>query len=125
MTDQDPNPRRHKTSRNTRKERGHSASERCDRGAQGDTVIVPRSEVKKAFRSLVKSLRCPSCEIEFTDWAVDWGDAWAEGRRDRMRETGNDERDSPYKVKCELCGHRSWIDYFRRAARSAEGPREE
>jgi hypothetical protein len=86
--------------------------------------ITPRSEVDEAFRKLVKSIRCPSCEVEFSDWAADWADAWVEGRRDLMRETGHDERDGPLKVKCELCGHRAWIDYFGRTARSAEGSAE-
>jgi hypothetical protein len=124
VTEEDPSSRRQKISGDTRKARGRGASERGDYGAHGGTAIIPNSEVEKAFRSMVKSIRCPSCEVEFSDWAVDWGRAWAEGRRDRMRETGEDERDGPYQVKCELCGHRSWIDYFRRTARSAEGSSE-
>lgn len=79
-----------------------------------------REEVERAFRKMVKSLRCPSCGVEFSDWAVDWGEAWCEGRRDLLREQNSGERDGPYKVKCELCGHRSLIDYFRNEARSAE-----
>jgi hypothetical protein len=82
--------------------------------------IVTREESEKAFREMVKSLRCPSCGVEFSDLAVDWGESWSEGRRDLLRELQRDERDGPYKVKCELCDHRSLIDYFRREAKSAE-----
>lgn len=76
-------------------------------------------EVDQAFRSMVKSLRCAYCQVEFTDWAIDWGHAWCEGRLDRLREEGVEERDGPFKVKCELCGHRSWVDYFGRRVRGA------
>lgn len=71
---------------------------------------------------MVKSLVCPHCELEFTDFAVDWGDAWVEGRLDLMDEIGRQERDGPYKLKCELCGKRSWLNYFAKTVKSAEAP---
>lgn len=79
------------------------------------------AEVERAFREMVKSLACPGCGVEFTDHAVEWGDAWLEGRIDLLREEGWQERDGPYKLKCELCGHRSWLDYFERSVRSSDG----
>jgi hypothetical protein len=82
--------------------------------------MVTRAEVEDAFRSLVKSVRCPSCELAFSDGAVAWGKTWREGREDRLREEGLEERDGPCKVKCALRGHRSWIDHFGRRVRSAE-----
>jgi len=77
-------------------------------------------DVHAEWRAMVKSLRCPGCDLEFTDFAVDWGDAWMEGRIDLMNEQDWQERDGPYKLKCELCGHRSWLDYFNSSVRSAE-----
>jgi hypothetical protein len=61
---------------------------------------------------MVKSLHCPECDLEFTDLAIEWAEAWQEGRMDLMAEEGTTERDGPYKIKCELCGCRSWINYF-------------
>lgn len=74
--------------------------------------IVTAAEIESAFRKAVKSHRCPGCELEFTDAAVDWGHAWCEGRHDLLVEQGCTERDGPFKLKCELCGHKSWCDYF-------------
>lgn len=86
---------------------------------------VPAEEVERAFNALVKSLRCPHCDVEFSDYAVDWGWAWCEGRQDRLREEGLEERDGPFKLRCELCGLRSWLDYFRDTVTKAEdGPPE-
>ncbi len=79
-------------------------------------------ELQVAFRDMIKSIVCPHCELEFTDFAADWGDAWCEGRRDLMDEHGWQERDGPYKLKCELCGKRSWLNYFNRSVKSAEPP---
>lgn len=84
--------------------------------------MMGRDEVANAFRTMVKSLTCPHCELEFTDYAVDWGDAWVEGRLDLMAEEGWQERDGPYKLKCELCGKRSWLNYFAKTVTSAEAP---
>ena len=71
-----------------------------------------REEVEKAFREMVTSLKCPTCHEGFTDFAVTWGDAWLEGRTDLLREEDRQERDGPFKLKCELCGSRSWLNYF-------------
>lgn len=85
-------------------------------------LLVPPSlsttveELAASFRSMVKRIACPHCSNRYTDAAVDWGEAWSEGRRDRMAELGDQERDGPYKVKCELCGERGWIDYFAETA---------
>lgn len=73
-------------------------------------------EVFAAFRAMVIGISCPHCAEPFTDAAVDWGDAWCEGRRDTLAECDTQERDGPYKVKCELCGERSWINYFAETA---------
>ena len=83
---------------------------------------VSAEEIKRAFRSTIKAIPCPGCGLTYTDAAVDWGDAWREGRRDLMDEQGWDERDGPYKLKCELCGHRAWLNIFARSVRSAEPP---
>ena len=80
-------------------------------------------DVEIAFREMVKALHCPHCDLEFTDQAVEWGWAWCEGRRDLMHEQGQDERDGPFKLKCELCGHRSWLNYFSKSVTSAEKPK--
>jgi len=87
--------------------------------AQSKKVGVTADDVKRAFRDMVKAIQCPSCGLEFTDAAVDWGEAWSEGRRDSLVEVGMQERDGPYKVKCELCGTRSLINYFSRTAKVA------
>ncbi len=77
-------------------------------------------EVERVFSEMVKSIRCPNCDLEYTDYALEWGNVWCEGRRDRMREEGLQEHDGPYKLRCELCGHRSWLNYFARSVSSAE-----
>ncbi len=82
--------------------------------------MVTRQEIEAAFRERVKSIVCPNCELEFTDFAVDWGNAWLEGRLDLMNENGWQERDGPYKIKCELCGKRFWLDYFAWTVTSVE-----
>lgn len=69
-------------------------------------------EVFAAFRTMIRRIPCPYCGEPFTDAAVNWGEAWLEGRSDTMFECDRQERDGPYKVKCELCDERSWIDYF-------------
>lgn len=79
-----------------------------------------REDVERAFRARVRALRCPSCGAEFTDAALDWGAAWHEGRRDLMAERGWQERDGPYKLRCEGCGRRAWLNFFAWSVRSAE-----
>jgi hypothetical protein len=85
-------------------------------------LVATRAEVEASFRAMVKSLHCPNCDLEFTDFALTWSDAWLEGRHDLIAEDGGQERDGPYKLKCELCGHRSWLNYFARSVSSAERP---
>jgi hypothetical protein len=106
--------------------RGFEVGKREKTGAkrtpQLSGLVATRAEVEASFREMVKSLRCPSCDLEFTDFALIWGDAWLEGRHDLMVEDGGQERDGPYKLKCELCGHRSWLNYFARSVSSAERP---
>lgn len=70
------------------------------------------AEIEMAFRNTVKAKKCPHCEMEFTDFSIEWGDAWQEGRDDLMKESGLQERDGPCKLKCELCGGKSWFNYF-------------
>ncbi len=53
---------------------------------------------------MLKTLSCPHCALTYTDCAVEWTEAWLEGRRDAMRDLGYEERDGPVKLKCELCG---------------------
>jgi transcription elongation factor Elf1 len=79
-------------------------------------------EQRQAFRDRVKTLRCPHCDVEFSDAALDWAEAWLEGRSDLMQEDGWQERDGPYKLCCELCGQRSWLNYFAWTVECAEGP---
>jgi len=58
----------------------------------------------QGFRDRIKTLSCPHCATEYTDFAIDWSEAWLEGRHDAMRDFGTTERDGPVKLKCELCG---------------------
>lgn len=101
-----------------RKKRGQERQSRLS------GLVATRAEVASSFHAMVKSLKCPNCDLEFTDFALTWGDAWCEGRRDMEFEQGALEcsRDGPYKLKCELCGHRSWLDYFAGSVSSAEAP---
>jgi hypothetical protein len=87
---------------------------------KGKKVGTTFEDVKRAFRDMVKRIQCPSCGLEFTDAAVDWGEAWSEGRRDSLVELEMQDRDGPYKVKCELCETRSFINYFSFTASTVE-----
>jgi hypothetical protein len=100
------------------RQKGGPSSNPCPSGVRGTFVDADRE-----FREKVKRLHCPGCGAEFTDAAVDWSDIWWEGRFDLLKETGWQERDGPCKLKCERCGHRSWLDYFAWALTSAEGAR--
>jgi uncharacterized C2H2 Zn-finger protein len=86
----------------------------------GQSKHRSQSEVQQAFRDKVKTLRCPTCDTPFTDAAVDWADAWWEGRADLMAEQHWQERDGPYKLKCAACGQRAWLNYFAWSVRKAE-----
>jgi hypothetical protein len=70
------------------------------------------AEVHSAFALAIKACTCPACGLEFTDAAVEWGNAWYEGYVDRIREDGHDIRDGPFKLKCEMCGRRSMYNVF-------------
>lgn len=78
-------------------------------------------QIRQAFRERIKTLHCPYCDVAYSDPALDWAEAWQEGRRDLMIENGWQERDGPYKLRCELCGHRAWLNYFAWSVRSVEG----
>ena len=77
-------------------------------------------QIHHLFRERVKGLHCPQCDVTFSDYALDWAEAWQEGRHDLMAEHGWQERDGPYKLKCELCGQRSWLNYFTWSVSRAE-----
>lgn len=83
-------------------------------------IVGSKEEIEADFRAMVLKIKCPHCGELFTDGAVDWGHAWLEGRIDAMRELDTQERDGPYKVKCEWCNERSFINYFARTASKAE-----
>lgn len=71
-----------------------------------------KEELEKAFRDNLKNHICPNCNTQFTDYAIDWGDAWGEGRREALREQDIVERDGPFKIKCELCDSKYYYEYF-------------
>lgn len=73
---------------------------------------VSFDEVRKAFNDKLKTLSCPHCDAAYTDHAVEWTEAWLEGRRDAMRELGGNERDGPVKLKCGLCGGQAMTSSF-------------
>ena len=73
---------------------------------------VSAEEVRRAFRDMLKTLSCPHCALTYTDCAVEWTEAWLEGRRDAMRDLGYEERDGPVKLKCELCGGVAFTNAF-------------
>ncbi len=73
---------------------------------------VSAEEIRQAFRDRLKALPCPHCGRAYTDRAVEWCEAWLEGRRDLMRELGRDARDGPIKLKCEACGDYAMTNAF-------------
>ena len=82
----------------------------------------PRSSPWPVAICLIRQCRQPSAwSVEFSDAALDWAEAWLEGRFDLMQEAGWQERDGPYKLRCELCGQRSWLNYFAWTVERAEG----
>ena len=70
------------------------------------------SEIEAAFRNSIKAHSCPACGMPFTDYAINWGDAWREGYMDSHRENGWTIRDGPFKLKCESCNKCSWYNVF-------------
>jgi hypothetical protein len=99
-----------------------NAASDADRRKPG-AISITRDEVHAAFRAALKRLHCPTCDFEYTDSAVDWAEAWLEGRLDLMREEGKFGRDGPIKLRCELCGARAWTDAFLSAPKRAEPSR--
>lgn len=79
-----------------------------------------KEEVFASFSALIQSIECPACGQTFTETAVTWGEAWSAGRREALQELGLEERDGPYKVKCEYCGADAFINYFSRQAELAK-----
>jgi hypothetical protein len=79
-----------------------------------------RDEVGRAFRNAVKAHPCPACGAAFTDFAIDWGDAWRAGYIDCMWENGWTMRDGPFKLKCESCKRCSWYELFANQVKLAE-----
>lgn len=77
-----------------------------------ETMPISAEEIHRAFRESIKTLSCPHCATDYTDYACDWSEAWSEGRREAIRELGHDERDGPVKLKCELCGGKALTDVF-------------
>ncbi len=90
-----------------------------DTGIKPSGLSADVEKVNASFRAMVKRIACPHCAEPFTDGAVDWGDAWTEGRFDLLRESGTSECDGPVKVKCEWCDEKSWINYFAETATKA------
>lgn len=80
---------------------------------------VSAEEIRLAFRAGLKTLSCPHCEIGYSDYAVDWSEAWLHGRRDAMHDLGKEERDGPVKLKCELCDGFALTDAFLSPPRKA------
>jgi len=86
----------------------------------GGKILITAEEIHASFIKMVMSIKCPYCDEPFTDGAVEWAEAWQEGRRDLIRALDTDERDGPYKIKCEWCNERSWINYFKGEASKVE-----
>lgn len=91
-----------------------------ERKTNDTRIVTSRADVEAAFRSAILRINCPHCGELFTDGAVDWGGAWYEGRMDAMRELETQERDGPYKINCEWCDQRSFINYFAATASKAD-----
>lgn len=75
-------------------------------------MAISAQEIRQAFHDQIRTLACPHCETNFTDFAVEWCEAWLDGRREAMRDLGREERDGPVKLKCELCGGAALTDVF-------------
>lgn len=88
--------------------------------ADGAPRMTGREAADREFRAEVKQLSCPGCGEAFTDAAVDWSDIWWEGRCDLLKERGWTARDGMYKLRCERCGHRSWLQPFTMAVTSCK-----
>lgn len=73
---------------------------------------ISAEEIRRAFNEKLKTLACPHCQTEYTDFSVEWTEAWLQGRRDAMNDLGTTERDGPIKLKCELCGGQALTNVF-------------
>ncbi len=78
--------------------------------------MTTRNEVEAAFGVMLKAIACPSCGAQYTDAAVQWCNAWNEGRHDLLVELDRTERDGPVKIRCERCGTKADVDIFKRTA---------
>lgn len=78
--------------------------------------MTTAEEVQAAFDAMLKSIACPSCDEPYSDAAVQWCNAWIEGRHDLLVEMNTTERDGLVKIRCELCDGKAWIDYFKKVA---------
>lgn len=67
---------------------------------------------------MLKRIPCPSCDLPYTDNAVQWAEGWIAGRVDLYVELQGavQERDGPVKIRCELCEAKAWINYFSETA---------
>jgi hypothetical protein len=83
--------------------------------------MTTREEVEASFALMLKGIACPECDRSYTDAAVQWSNAWHEGRRDLLEEIGSTERDGPLKIRCELCKSKAWINYFQQTASLIKG----
>jgi hypothetical protein len=75
-------------------------------------LVATAAEVEAEFRSAIKAHPCPACGVTFTDYAIDWGEAWREGYVDCLWDQGKTMRDGPFKLKCESCKKCSWYKLF-------------
>lgn len=73
---------------------------------------ISAEEIRHAFNEKLKTLACPHCATEYTDYSAEWTQAWLQGRRDAMHDLGTTERDGPVKLKCELCAGQALTNAF-------------
>jgi uncharacterized C2H2 Zn-finger protein len=78
-------------------------------------------ELQAAFETLLRSIACPSCGELYSDGAVQWCNGWIQGRHDLLLEINSTERDGPVRIRCERCGAKASIDYFKQTAVAVVG----
>lgn len=83
-----------------------------DKPDKSERNRLQRIADEKAFLAKFTALACPDCGENYTDGALEWGRAWVEGRLDLWEELGKAERDGPFKIKCEWCDQRAYLNYF-------------
>lgn len=62
-----------------------------------------RKQHEQDLLDLLIRLRCPCCELNYTEFAMLWGLAYVQGRIDVLEELGTSERNDTMKIMCELC----------------------